>query len=187
MKFRRRRYITNAGFQWRFVFGFMVSTLLGSVAATVVFNYLATQKLEELRWSVFFSAASTSEVLKSFFIYVNLFSLLFVAVLFIITGIIMMKKMNGPLYRIIKSLKPIGEGDFSSTITLRQKDEFGDTASALNNMRHQISERFRALKNNYQDISHALNELKAAQSKGEPVNKIAGQIMANVQNLQNKI
>jgi len=187
MKFRRRRYITNAGFQWRFVFGFMVSALLGSLAATVVFNYLATQKLEELRWSVFFNAASTGELLQSFFIYINLFSLLFVAALFIITGIIMMKKINGPLYRIIKSLKPIVDGDFSSTIALRQKDEFGDTASALNDMRQQINERFHKLNIDYQNISQALNELKTAQAKGEPVSESAKRIIGNVHNMQDEI
>ncbi len=164
----------------------MITSLMGSVAATVVFNYFATKKLEELRWSVFFTAGSTGEVLKSFFIYVNLFSLFFVAALLVITYVIMMKKMNAPLFRLSKSLKPIGEGDFSSDITLRQKDEFRDVASALNVMLGKVRERFGEWKTEHGEISQALKALENAHSKGAETRKMADRIIDKVQKVQIK-
>ncbi len=187
MKIRRRRYIVDLRFQWRFVIGFLTAALVGSVAATVIFNFFANKRLEEIRWSVFLNAKSTGEVLKPIFIYVNLFSFVFMSVLLLITMAWMMNKMRGPIYRIIKGLKLIRDGDFSDEIILRRKDEFKETASALNEMQNKMKERFSEFKLRYEEISQALIELEVAHAKGVSINDKSKEIIAMIKKLRQKI
>jgi len=155
----------------------MIASLVGSIAATGIFNFFAMKRLEELRWSVFITARSTGEVLRPLFIYVNLFNLLFLSALVIITGIWMLRKMNGPIYRMIKDLNLIREGDFSTAITLRQKDEFRDVAVALNKMLDGMREKFRESREGYEEISQALVEFEIAGTKEIPENKQGDRII----------
>jgi methyl-accepting chemotaxis protein len=187
MKFRRRKYIVSSRFQWKFVIVFVTVALMGSVAATVFFNLLALERLEELRWSAFVTVQSTSEVLRPFFISANLFSLIFVSVLLVITGAWMLRKVNGPIYRIMQDLKTIGAGNFSSAIMLRQKDEFKDVAVALNEMLDGTRERFSEFRARHEEISQALVELEIDHAKGNPVDARADKIIAMIQDLQKKI
>ena len=187
MKYKRRRYIVDFGFQGRWVAGFMIVALLGSVFTTVIFSAYATHKLEALRWSVFMSAESTGEVLKPLFVYVILFSLIFVSVLLVIAGALMMRKAGNPLYRMVKDLQRIQEGDFSRDIILRQKDEFNDVAVALNDMLGKMRRRFGEFEKAYEDISEALMELNIAHAKGAPVKKKEEKIMQMTHTLENKI
>jgi methyl-accepting chemotaxis protein len=187
VKYRRRRYIVSSGFQWRFVLGFVAVALMGSVVATALFNSFALKRLEELRWSAFVAVQSTGEVLKPLFIYANLFSLLFVAVLLVITGVLMMRKVNGPLYRIAQDLKMIGEGNLSSAIILRKRDEFRDVAVALNEMLETLRGRFSELRVRYEEISHHLLELEMAQARGIPTEHQGEKVIAMIQELHKQI
>ena len=187
MKFRRRTYIVSSGFQWKFVIVFVTVALIGSVAATVFFNFFALERLEELRWSAFVTVQSTSEVLRPFFISANLFSLIFVLGLLVITGAWMLRKVNGPIYRIMQDLKTIGEGNFSSAIILRKKDEFRDVAAALNEMLEGMRAKSSEFRAGHEEISQALVELETDHAKGMPINEKGEGIIVMIQELRKKI
>jgi methyl-accepting chemotaxis protein len=187
MRYRRRKYIVSSGFQWRFVLGFVAVALAGSGAATVLFNLLAQRRLEELRWSAFVPVQSTGEVLKPLFMYVNLFSLIFVAVLLVITGALMLRRVSGPVYRISKDLKSIGEGNFSSGIILRRHDEFRDVAEALNEMLDRLRERFSESRAKYEQISQELLELELAHARGIPLEEKTEKILGMIQEMRQQI
>lgn len=187
MKYRRRTYIVSSGFQWKFVIVFVTVALMGSVAATVFFNFFALERLEELRWSAFVTVQSTSEVLRPFFIYANLFSLIFVLGLLAVTGAWMLRKVNGPIYRIMQDLKTIGEGNFSSAIILRKKDEFRDVAAALNEMLEGMRAKLSEFRAGHEEISQALVELETDHAKGMPINEKGEGIIVMIQELRKKI
>jgi len=167
--------------------GFVLVALTGSAVATALFNLFALRRLEVLRWSAFVPVQSTGEVLKPLFIYVNLFSLLFVAVLLVITGALMMRKVSGPIYRIAEELKMIGEGNLSSEIILRKRDEFRDVAIALNEMLEKLRVRFSELKERYEEISQQLLELEITQARGIPTDHQREKVIGMIQELQKQI
>jgi methyl-accepting chemotaxis protein len=167
--------------------GFVAVALTGNAVATVLFNLIALRRLEVLRWSAFVPVQSTGEVLKPLFIYVNLFSLIFVAVLLVITGALMLRKVNGPLYRIAEDLKMIGEGNLSSAIILRKRDEFRDVAVALNEMLEGLRVRFSELRERYEEISQQLLELEMAQARGIPTEHQRQKVIDMIQELQKQI
>lgn len=187
MKLRRRRYIVNAGFQWKFVLGFVTASLMGSVISTVLFNLFSLTRLEELQWSVHISEQSTGEVLTPLFLYFNLFNTIFVSVLFVITGVWMMKKVKGHLYHIIQYLKRIKEQDFSTHIHLRQKDELWDVVIVLRNMHDKMKKRFSRFKSEYERISKALVEFEISHARGIPAKKKEKMVIDMLRKLQKEM
>ncbi len=157
---KRRKYIVHPKFQLRFALGFIIAALIVCISSTVLFNYFAVIKLKHLQWSVHVSANSTGEVLKQLFLYIILFNFIFVSILFAITGFRMLKKIDGPINRLIKCLEFIKNGDLSKTINLRQEDVFNNIAGDLDDMREQIKNRFIDSKIQYELISENIQNIK---------------------------
>jgi methyl-accepting chemotaxis protein len=161
VKFRRRKYINDTKLQMKFVSSFVIVCILSSILTSVVFNYLALIKLESLMWSTHINIKSTDELLRPLFININIINLLFVAALLIVTGLWLIRKITGPLYRMQKDIRKIATGDLSAGMTLRQKDELKDIAYELNIMIKSIRDRFAAINEKYADISESVKVLKA--------------------------
>jgi methyl-accepting chemotaxis protein len=187
MKFRRRRYIINAGLQMKFTLSFVLVSLLGSIVAVTAFNFLALRKLETLMWSTHISVKTTGELIKPLFISVNIINFLFVSILLIITGIWMIRKVSGPLHGMSKDIMRVANGDLSISITLRQKDVFKDTAYELNIMVKSIRERFEIISEKYRDISKSIGEFKEKASNTEASIKDYNSILKNIESLETEM
>jgi len=183
-RIKRRKVLVNSRFQLKFAFGFIIAALIGSISSTALFNYLATIRLEQLQWSVHISAQSTGEELQQIFWYVNIGSLVFVSILFGITGFLMLRKMNSPIFQLIKNIESIKNGDLSKTIILRQKDEFTNVAKNLDDMKGQIKRRFAGSKREYGEISYAIQEMEKEVIKGGHIEKKVEEILYLVQKLR---
>ncbi len=187
MRNRRRRYLVNSKFQGRFILGFVLMCLLASVATTVLFNYLAILKLEELQWRVHAAVLKPNEVLEHLFIQVSVVSLIFFSVLLAVAGAWIIRKINGPVYRIIDGVKTMMDGDLSSDIILRSYDEFKDVAHALDAMRGKNQEKFRQIRSGFIDISQALAEMELDYEKGLPLEEKTKKVISLVKELQVEI
>ncbi len=186
MKFRRRRYIINAGLQMKFIISFMLVSLLGSIAAVAAFNFFALRKLETLMWSTHISAKTTGELIGPLSVYVNIISFLFVSVLLIIIVIWMIRKVSGPLYRMSKDIMRVADGDLSTSIILRQKDELKDVAHELNIMIKSIREKFNIISEKYTGISRSIGRLKKEISNTESI-KDYNSILKDIEGLETEM
>lgn len=160
MKFRRRTYITDTKLQVKFTIIFVLISFIASVISVAVFNFFAVKELEALAWSTHLDINSTGEIIKPLFSYVNIANFLFIAVLLLITGMWMMKKTTGPLYRMSKDINRIADGDLSANISLRRKDEFQDTSDELNRMTESIREGFEIINSKYEDVAEKVGKLQ---------------------------
>ncbi len=159
MKFRRRKFIINAGLQMKIALVFAAIAISGSIAATTAFNYFALKKIEKLMWSTHIGIKNTGEIIKQLVLYVNLVDFLFIAVLLIIAVAWMMKKTRGPIFRLTKDIEGVSNGDLTIDIILRDKDEFRDVAHELNLMVGSMREKFMKLIEKHVDISGSLDKL----------------------------
>ncbi len=184
MKFRRRKYVINSGLQMRFSFLFIIVALLGNVLAVGLFNILSLKKLEAARWSTHLSVESTGELLYPVFLYVNIGAFLFITLLFIIIGAWMLRKTTGPLIRMSKDINRIAEGDLSSQIVLRQKDEFKDVADELNIMTEKLRERFINIKDKYESITQSVAILEKGHGDKEATVTTCNSILKNIEGLE---
>ncbi len=187
MKFKRRRYIVDAGLQMRFTLLFVLVSLLGNVVAVAAFNFFALRKLEPLMWSTHISAKTTGELIGPLFVYVNIINFLFVSVLLIIAGIWMIRMTSGPLYRMSKDIMRVTNGDLSARITLRQKDMLKDIACELNIMVKSIRERFNIISEKYMGISKSIGGLKKEISNTGTSIKDYNSIPKNIESLETEM
>lgn len=187
MQSRRRIYITDSGFQWRFTLGFCVASLLASVFTASLFYYLSMQQIETLRWSVHLNVNSTAEILTPLFIQINLFSLVLITILLAVTGKLMLNKISGPIYRLINGIRTMKKGDFSSNIILRRNDEFKDVAQTCENMRLKTNIKYSQFAKRYEEISAAIHEMKIDHARGKLTDESGQTILAMVSDLKNML
>jgi methyl-accepting chemotaxis protein len=187
MKFRRRKYLINAGMQIRYSILFVIIAVLGNICAVAVFNILASKKLDSVIWSTHISVESTDQLIGPLFIYVNAATFAFITILLIISGIWMIRNSSGPLFRMSKDINKIAEGDLSTNIYLREKDEFQDVAIDLNHMTEKLREAFSSTKENCLNISKSLGTLKTLLAAGKISEGNYDNVLENINNLRSSL
>ncbi len=187
MKFRRRKYINDRKFQMRFVIPFVVVSLIGGILTSVIFNSLALKKFESLAWSTHINLKTTGDLIMPLFIYINIINFLLVAVLLTATGIWMMRKTSGPLYRMLEDIRKVAAGDLTTDITLRQKDWLKDTACDLKAIVKSIKDRFMIISEMYMDISKSIGGLKREHGDKEASIKAHDSILKKIEALETEI
>lgn len=187
MIFKRRKYIVDKRFQGKFILFFVIISSFISIVATVVFNHIALKRLESIMWSAHISAKTTDEVIGSLFIYVNIIAFLVVSFLLILTGIWMVRKTSGFLYMISKNIMRVANGDLSVSIGLRQKDEFNDVVSSLNDMIKKLRERFFNIKQQYGEISAYIRDIERTYAKDTPEREDLQKVLKRLETLRENL
>ena len=80
-------------------------------------------------------------------IYTNLITLGLISIATIIVTLFISHRLAGPLFRFEKELKEIGNGDLTTVITLRKKDQIKSLADDLNRMSTNLDEKVRGIRN----------------------------------------
>ncbi len=184
MKFRRRKYLISASLQVRYSVLFVIIAILGNICAVTIFNILASKKLDSVIWSTHISVESTDQLIGPLFIYVNAATFAFITVLLILSGIWMIRNSSGPLYRMERDINKIAEGDLSTNISLREKDEFQDVAIDLSHMTEKLRADFSSTKENCLNISKSLGTLKTLLAAGKISEGNYDNVLENINNLK---
>lgn len=187
MIFKRRKYIVDKRFQGKFILFFVIISSISSIIATVVFNHIALKRLESIMWSAHISVKTTDEVIGSLFIYVNIIAFLVVSFLLILTGIWMVRKTSDFLYVISKNIMRVANGDLSVSIDFRQKDEFNDVVSSLNDMIKKLKERFFNIKQQYGEISAYIRDIERTYAKDTPEREDIQKVLKRLETLRENL
>ncbi len=186
MKWRRRKYVVDSRFQLKFVIAYLLASLFGSIAVLTLFNILANQALTEMIFRVHGAPQSPGEILMPLFLRAaGIAFLLFLLTLILVSGL-MVRKTRGPLFRIMKSLALMNQGDFSASIRLRDADDFQDVAQALDQMRQAIRARFLSFDQDYQNFSKALSAIQTVEF-GELPAEAQKALLFLIQDLQQRL
>ncbi|MBI4687617.1 MAG: methyl-accepting chemotaxis protein [Nitrospirae bacterium] len=187
MKFSRRRYIIDTRFQTWFIVPFIVIVIIGSIIASLTFNYLAIKRLEPFLWSAHINLKTTDEVIGPLFLYVNTANFLFVSFVLILFGVWMVRMLSGILYKMAEAVRAAGKGDLSAGIILSRRDEFQDVAVTLNNTIKSLRERFFAIKQDYAQVSNGIYQAEAAYRDGKPVSKDVEEALKGLDAIKKRI
>ncbi|MBW9156827.1 methyl-accepting chemotaxis protein [Clostridium sp. FP2] len=103
----------------------------------------------------------------------------------ILMGYILSKNIMGPLNKIKDLAQRLSSYDFSTPITITRKDEFGQTALALNTSQENVSSLIKEIMNNSSDMSASSEELSATTqeitSRIEVIDRSTAEINSSVQ------
>lgn len=184
MKFFRRKYLINQDLQLRYSILFIVIAITGNICSVVLFNVFALKELDALLWSTHISVRTTAEVLNPLFLTVNIATFLFITALSILSGIWMIRNASGPLFRMSRDIDRIADGDLSTSVLLREKDEFQYVADALNNMATMLRAEFLSITNKYDDISRMLAAVDQSAREGAVSPEACDSIIKNITDLE---
>ena len=128
-------------------------------------------------------AVARQDLKRSIIINISLLSAsLIIAVLL---SIMLSKKITDPLNKIKELANRLSNYDFSTPIIIKGKDEFGQTAVALNTAQENVSSLVRVIMENSQDMSTSAEELSATvqelSSKAIIINEAVESIAAGIQ------
>jgi len=132
VKARRRIYIIKPPFQLRYT-GIIFFTVFAVAAICIFTTYFSSITLLGEKLAMVYPQGrliATLGQINFIIIYRIFFLLPIVAVM----GILLSHKIAGPAFRIEKTLKEIGKGNFDINIQLRKFDELKGIAEAVNEM-----------------------------------------------------
>lgn len=170
MKWRRRKYLIDEKFQWRFVGRLIMPLVLGVIIITVVDYYFI--------WSLFTSPVPGHyENMELVTFKISMYLLLYGLCIFIpvvaIVGIIISHRVAGPLFNIERILKNIGEGDLASRTVLRRKDELKNLAVCVNEMALGLANKISSIEEEVKALGDGLLGLESESEKELPnINRI---------------
>ena len=165
MKWRRRQYLIDHRFQWRFVRYIIIPMVLGVIMVSLADYYFI--------WGYFTRPSLTryeglGHIALEIAGYVLFYELCLVIPILVIIGVIFSHRVSGPLFNIARNLKAIGEGDLSRRITLRDKDELKNLEAALNEMVDNLSNKFGEVKKGVALLEERLSALEKEMGKESP-------------------
>lgn len=129
---RRRRYIIAPEFQLRYVGIILIAVFLVAMTCVLTTYYSSISILGE-KLSYVYPQGRLAVTLKEVNMIV-LYRVLILVPFIALVGIFLSHRIAGPAYRIEKTLREIGKGNFDIRITLRKNDELKEVADAVNDM-----------------------------------------------------
>lgn len=154
----RKKYLIEKGIQTKFIMRFIIVSMVGTLAALIVFNYLAHKKITALQYSMKLPQITTSNFLVEEMIYAVLVSAILIFIALIVTSKDLIGKLNEPLVKLASSINKIREGDLSASIQLRKDDDFQSFAGQLNTMTNELNKKFSVIKNHIHELNQLSNQ-----------------------------
>lgn len=156
---RRKRYFIKPGFQSRLTAIFvLIVIIVANIVGALVYGF-SIEKLEEklvVQAKLPIDPTQLGQALLPGVIIAEVISILVVAFICIFVT----HTIAGPVYRMERVARNIGEGDLTNFIKLRPKDELKDLADAMNEMTMGLRNRVNTLKDVHDRFKSGLDRLQ---------------------------
>ncbi len=139
MKYRRRNYFINRGFQTEFILKFCGLVALSSVIFGVILYTLSSRTLTTTFENSRLIVKSTADYILPAILFGGTIVALVTALAASIVVILMTHRVAGPIYRFEKYAQKVGNGEFLPDLKIRKKDQFQNLVNAFNNMTQGLS------------------------------------------------
>jgi methyl-accepting chemotaxis protein len=178
----RRHYVVDMDFQSRFILRFVFAMVVGMGASIVLFNYLAMNALESLKWRMVIFESSLAEIIMPYMFYITVFAAVFTALLLGVVSRSLHRDVIGVTYRLKKDMEEVAGGNFSLRISLRKADSFKDTASELDRVVTNMRGRFLKADGIFREIKSLIDSI--GEVKEEFLPEKCTRLVDNVRELQ---
>ena len=136
---RRKKYFVDQGLQLRFARFVILFVFISSILTGVTIFFTTFIMLGE-KLAAVYPQGRLIEIFRS--VYLSFFIDMLVVIPFIFMGsIVFSHRIAGPLPKIYRTLRLIGNGNFDQNLVLRKHDELKELAEAINQMVRDLKER----------------------------------------------
>ena len=130
--YRRRRYVVKKEFQLKYV-GLIVAVMLLSAVVSGYTIYYNSWVLLGSKLASVYPQGRLVQIFRSVNIRLVV-TMFFVTMLCVGIGILASHRIAGPVFRMIRFLGNVTNGDYSQRLCLRKKDELKDLAESINRL-----------------------------------------------------
>jgi methyl-accepting chemotaxis protein len=161
-KYQRRNYYIDKNFQTKFIIKFCSLVAFGSVFTVALIYWLAQHSTTVGIANGRVAVHTTAEYLLPLLLQTVFVELVIVSLAAIVMTLLVSHKIAGPLYRFKVMLGKLGDGDFSSSMKLREGDQLQQVAIAYNEAVEKINIKIKAVKNasSLDEVKNTLNTFK---------------------------
>lgn len=131
-KIRRKKYIVNPAFQVRYIGIILLTVFVVALVCILTTFHSSVTLLGEKLGNVYPQGRLVTTLQQVSLIIV--LRVIFVIPFVVLAGVILSHKIAGPAYRIERTLRQIGKGNFNARMNLRKYDELQGIAEAINEM-----------------------------------------------------
>jgi methyl-accepting chemotaxis protein len=158
---RRKRYFIKPGFQSRLTAIFiLIVIIVANIVGALVYGF-SIEKLENklvVESKLPIDTSQLGQALLPGVVIAELISILVVAFICIFVT----HTIAGPVYRMERVARNIGEGDLTNFIKLRPKDELKDLADAMNEMTLGLRNKVTTLREATETLQAGLGKMKSS-------------------------
>ncbi|RLB25540.1 MAG: hypothetical protein DRG71_03830 [Deltaproteobacteria bacterium] len=176
--YKRQTYLVEKRFQISFILKFCLLVLAGVIVSSALIILLTRGTLTSTFVNSKLTIQSTASVILPALLYTNLITLGLVTVATIVVTLFVSHKIAGPLYRLEKELKAIGDGDLTRQISLRRKDQVTRLARSLDEAVNQLRAKVKDIRTDLEQ----LDELARKQDVPEHVVQAVERVKMNLEN-----
>ena len=152
---RRQHIYVKKEFQFNFILKFCTILLVGVLISSGLLFLFSQDTLTSTFSHSRLVIKSTAEAMLPAIIITNLISLALIVVTTIIVTLYISHKIAGPIFRLEKEIQRIGQGDLSTVITLRDKDQMVDVVQRVNEMTTGLHRRVAEIKRQAESIARS--------------------------------
>lgn len=163
---KRRQYYIKGSFQRRFILQFCALVMLGCVVFGTALYLYATRTLTTAFFHSKLRVMSTADFLLPALGLTTVIVTALVALAAAVRVLFFSHQIAGPLYRLEKTARAIGNGDLSLQVRLRGGDELQDFARSMDGMVSELRTQVQQIKELTQQLRSLL--LQATRSSAMP-------------------
>lgn len=138
---KRKVFFIEKSFQAKFILKFCALVAAGSLCTIGLLYYLAMHSTTVAIANSRVMVKSTADFLLPMLVQTVVVVTILVSLAAILVTLYVSHKIAGPLYRLKKGMREVGEGNFSNEIKLRRFDQLRDIAEEFNRMLARLKER----------------------------------------------
>lgn len=132
--YKRRNYFVKKDFQIRFILRFCIIVLIGAAISSALLLILSRDTLTSSFYNSHLTIESTWLAILPDIAITGLITLILITLATIVFTLFASHKIGGPLFRLEKEVKEIGEGDLTRRVVFRENDQITALAGGLTGM-----------------------------------------------------
>ena len=187
----RSRILVKPGFQKKMMIIMVLVVIIAvNLVGALIFGFITTTLEEELLLSVQgnFDPAQTSIVQDRLFEYIFPKVLIAEGLTIIALALLSLRLTHhiaGPVYRLEQSMKSMAKGDFTLRTAFRDKDEFEELATALNELGDSFSSKLEDLESDLKNLQKTDLTPEQSQMVSSLISKVAPSAVDGKSDIEN--
>lgn len=161
-KNRRKKYFLSRSIQPRLLLGIAILVLISAIISGGLF-YLLTNK--ELSTEYYKAHSTLRYVMQNLLPWLLLINMLAITVV-LFFALFYTHRIAGPLYHIQEDIRKIAQGNLTTKIKTRRKDQLKELEAEINKMTERLNQSLQSVKETFFKLDGNLSELEEA-TKGK--------------------